>query len=48
MVDPNEPPLPGKISTKQALHFAEALARGQKDRWDILKTVLEDKVREVI
>jgi pyruvate dehydrogenase (quinone) len=48
VVDPNEPPLPGKISTKQALHFAEALARGQKDRWDILKTVLEDKVREVI
>jgi len=48
VVDPNEPPLPGKISTKQALHFAEALARGQKDRWDIIKTVLEDKVREVI
>jgi pyruvate dehydrogenase (quinone) len=48
VVDPNEPPLPGKISTKQALHFAEALARGQKNRWDILKTVLEDKVREVI
>jgi pyruvate dehydrogenase (quinone) len=48
VVDANEPPLPGKISTKQALHFAEALARGQKDRWDIIKTVLEDKVREVI
>jgi pyruvate dehydrogenase (quinone) len=48
VVDPNEPPLPGKISTKQAVHFAEALARGQKDRWDIIKTVLEDKVREVI
>ena len=28
--------------------FAEALARGEKDRWDIIKTVLEDKVREVI
>jgi pyruvate dehydrogenase (quinone) len=48
VVDPNEPPLPGKISMEQALHFAKALARGQHDRWDIIKTVLEDKVREVI
>jgi pyruvate dehydrogenase (quinone) len=48
VVDPNEPPLPGKITTKQAIHFAESLARGEKDRWDIIKTVLEDKVREVI
>jgi len=48
VVDPNEPPLPGKISTAQALHFAEALVRGQHDRWEIIKTVLKDKVREVI
>jgi len=48
VVDPNEPPLPGKISMKQALRFSEALARGEKNRWDIIKTVLEDKVREVI
>jgi len=33
---------------KQALRFSEALARGEKNRWDIIKTVLEDKVREVI
>jgi pyruvate dehydrogenase (quinone) len=48
VVDPNEPPFPGKITTKQAIHFAEALARGQRDRWDIIKDVLEDKVREVV
>jgi hypothetical protein len=30
------------------MHFAEALARGQKDRWEIIKTVAEDKVREVV
>jgi len=48
VVDPNEPPFPGKISTKLALHFAEALARGERDRWEIAKTVLEDKVREVV
>lgn len=48
VVDPNEPPLPGNISGEQTLHFAEALAKGEKDRWKIVKTVLEDKVREVI
>jgi len=48
VVDPNEPPLPGKISMQQALHFTEALARGEHNRWDIIKTVIEDKVREVI
>jgi pyruvate dehydrogenase (quinone) len=48
IVDPNEPPLPGQINTSQALRFAEALARGQKDAWGIIKTVMEDKVREII
>ncbi len=48
VVDPNEPPLPGNISAEQALHFAEALAKGEKDRWKVIKTVIEDKVREVI
>jgi pyruvate dehydrogenase (quinone) len=48
VVDPNEPPLPGKISMEQAKKFAEALLRGEKDRFSIIKTVLEDKVREVL
>lgn len=48
VVDPNEPPLPGKITTEQALHFGEAFARGEKDRFKIIKTVLEDKIREVL
>ena len=48
VVDPNEPPLPGKATVDQALTFAKALARGTKDRWDIIKTVIEDKVREVV
>jgi pyruvate dehydrogenase (quinone) len=48
VVDPDEPPLPGNITMKQALKFAEALLRGEKDRWKIIKTVLEDKIREVI
>jgi pyruvate dehydrogenase (quinone) len=48
VVDPNEPPLPGNITSKQAMHFAEALLRGEKDGGDIVKTVLKNKVREVI
>ena len=48
VVDPNEPPLPGNVSVKQAVHFAEALAKGEKDRGAIIKTVAENKIREVI
>jgi pyruvate dehydrogenase (quinone) len=48
VVDPNEPPLPGNVSSEQALKFAESLARGQKDSWKIIKTVFEDKIREVV
>ncbi|MDQ2829202.1 MAG: thiamine pyrophosphate-dependent enzyme, partial [Chloroflexota bacterium] len=48
VVDPNEPPMPGKITTGQAINFAESLLHGEKDRWDIVKSVIADKVREVI
>ncbi|MBV8864152.1 MAG: pyruvate oxidase [Acidobacteriaceae bacterium] len=48
VVDPNEPPMPGKINTEQAVHFAEALARGDKHAGKIIETVFKDKVREVI
>jgi pyruvate dehydrogenase (quinone) len=48
VVDPNEAPMPGNVSTKQAFHFAEALLRGEKERWDIIKTVAENKIREVV
>lgn len=48
LVDPHEPPMPGKVTTDQALHFAKALMRGQKDAAKIVKTLVEDKVREVV
>ncbi len=48
VVDPNEPPLPGKISTDQAIKFAEALVRGEPGRFEIIKDVVMDKVREVV
>jgi pyruvate dehydrogenase (quinone) len=48
VVDPNEPPMPGKITTEQAIKFAEALVRGEKHAFKIIKTVATDKIREVI
>ena len=48
VVDPNEPPLPGNVSTDQFIKFSEALVRGQKHGWKILKTVVKDKIREVV
>jgi pyruvate dehydrogenase (quinone) len=48
VVDPNEPPMPGNVTTEQALKFAEAIIRGQRDGWKILKDVLKEQVREVI
>jgi pyruvate dehydrogenase (quinone) len=48
VVDPHEPPLPGNISVKQAFKFGEALVKGEKNRWKIIETVLEDKIREVV
>ena len=48
VVDPYEPPLPGKIKTDQAVRFAESLARGEPRRMHIVTTILEDKVRELV
>ena len=49
VVDANEPPMPGHVTMKQALHFAKALASGQqREGWDIIKTVIKNTVREVV
>jgi len=48
VVDPNEPPMPAKVTAKQAAHFAESLAKGTPNRGGIALTVLSDKVRELI
>ena len=48
VVDKNEPPMPGHIKLNQAVHFAEAMVRGEKNTKEIAKTILEDKIREVI
>jgi len=48
IVDPYEPPFPGKISLDQASKLAESLARGEPNREKIALTVLSDKVRELL
>jgi len=48
VVDPYEPPLPANIKTKQALRFAESLARGEPRRMRIATTILEDRLKELV
>ena len=48
VVDPFEPPMPAKITAKQALHLAESLARGEPNREKIIMTVASDRVRALI
>ncbi|HWA98936.1 MAG TPA: thiamine pyrophosphate-dependent enzyme [Pirellulales bacterium] len=48
VVDQNEPPMPGHATLDQAWQFAKALVRGEKYSKSIIKTVLGERVREVI
>jgi len=48
VVDPNEPPMPAKVTARQAAHLAEALAKGTADGHKIFETILSDKVRELV
>lgn len=48
VVDPHEPPLPPAITAEQAKHFAQAIARGTKDRTELLKTLAMDRVRQLV
>ncbi|MEZ4293961.1 MAG: thiamine pyrophosphate-binding protein [Polyangiaceae bacterium] len=48
VVDPLTPPMPAKITARQAAMFAEATLRGTEDAASILRTVMGDKLREMI
>jgi pyruvate dehydrogenase (quinone) len=48
IVDNNEPPMPPKVTAKQAKHFAESLARGTAKRHKLLETIFGNKVRELL
>ncbi len=48
VVDPFEPPLPAAATPQQAIKFAESLIRGEPDAGKIIRTVIKDKVRELV
>ena len=48
LVDPFEPPMPPKVSVEQALHFAEALMKGQPEGKKIALTLFRDKLNELL
>ncbi|MDQ3855011.1 MAG: thiamine pyrophosphate-dependent enzyme, partial [Chloroflexota bacterium] len=47
VVDPNEPPMPGKLTTEQAIGLAAALAKGQPNRWQIMREAMAEGIREL-
>ena len=48
VVDPFEVPMPPQATPKQALKFAESLARGEPDAGAIITTVIKDKIKELV
>ncbi len=46
-VNPNEPPMPGKVTYEQAKHFAEAFLRGQPHKAATLATIARDKISQL-
>ena len=48
VVDPNEPPMPPRVSFEDMKKFSEALAKGTLHRGDIIRTIFKDKVRELV
>ena len=48
VVDPYEPPMPPKVTVKEALHFAEALAKGEPRGGRIALTLFRGKLNELL
>jgi pyruvate dehydrogenase (quinone) len=47
LVNPDEPPMPGKVSYEQAKGFAQAFLRGQPRRATIASTLFRDKLDQL-
>ncbi len=47
-VNPDEPPLPGKITYEQAKSFAQAWLRGQPRKGKMFTTLFKDKLEQVL
>jgi pyruvate dehydrogenase (quinone) len=46
-VDPNEPPMPGKVTYEQAKEFGRAFLRGQPHRVSIATTLFKDRIQRL-
>ncbi|WP_066361183.1 thiamine pyrophosphate-dependent enzyme [Herbidospora mongoliensis] len=46
-VDPNEPPMPGRVTHDQALKFAQAFLRGEPHRAAIASTLFKDRIAQL-
>ncbi|GAA0973697.1 thiamine pyrophosphate-binding protein [Acrocarpospora macrocephala] len=46
-VDPDEPPMPGRVSYEQAKHFAQAFLRGEPHRAAIATTLFKDRIAQL-
>src|SRR5437588_2089241 len=46
VVDPYEPPMPPKATIEQGYELAKALAKGTNRGGKIIKTIVEDKIKE--
>ena len=46
-VNPDEPPLPGKVEYQQAKKFAEAFLRGQPRKSTVAPTLFRDKIEQL-
>jgi pyruvate dehydrogenase (quinone) len=46
-VNPDEPPLPGKVTYEQAKKFAEAWLRGQPNKAAMATTLFKDKIQQL-
>jgi pyruvate dehydrogenase (quinone)/pyruvate oxidase len=47
-VDPNEPPLPGKVDYEQAKGFAQSWMRGQPHKAAIASTMFKDRISQLL
>ena len=45
-VNPDEPPLPGKVEYQQAKKFAQAFLKGQPRKATIATTLFSDKIEQ--
>ncbi|MEQ4721295.1 thiamine pyrophosphate-binding protein [Nonomuraea sp. B19D2] len=46
-VNPNEPPMPGKVSYEQAKNFAQAFLKGQPHKAAIATTLFKDRIQKL-